>query len=75
MRMLMDEDHIVRTDAVSALSECPMSAQIAVTLTEMLRDSSESVRQAARKTLENRLEPEIAEPPAVSSNEQPANSN
>ena len=53
--LLLDEDHIVRADAASTLGECRMSGRIAAALTETLQDSSPSVRQAARKTLENQL--------------------
>ena len=55
--LLLDTDHIVRADAAATLGECRMSAQIAAALTETLRDSSASVRQAARKTLENQFAP------------------
>ena len=53
--LLSDEDHMVRADAASTLSECRMSPQIAAGLAEALQDSSSTVRQAARETLEKQL--------------------
>jgi HEAT repeat protein len=53
--MLGDEDHLVRLEAATALGNCVSSASVAA-LTAALDDTSETVRQAVERSLQQALE-------------------
>jgi len=48
---MTDSDHLVRLEAATSLAQCPTSAS-AMALRDALNDNSETVRQAAQRSLE-----------------------
>jgi len=55
VRLLQDEDHLVRAEAAAALAQCS-SAASRLALEDALNDRSETVQEAAKKSLRMRAE-------------------